>query len=74
MNVWTERQTERQTDRQTAQTSRLCGARSGSPQLLHHHWSTVAAGILSLYKPVCPTLYHNLIRNHLYLTYVDKAW
>ena len=28
MNV----RTEQQTDRQTAQTSRLCGARSGSPQ------------------------------------------
>ena len=29
----TDRQTERQTDRQAARTSRLCGARSGSPQL-----------------------------------------
>ena len=33
MNVRTEQQTDRQTDRLTARTSRLCGARSGSPQL-----------------------------------------
>ena len=40
MNVRTDRQKDRQTDRRAARTSRLCGARSGSPQLaIAHHFS-----------------------------------
>ena len=37
MNVRTDRQKDRQTDRQATRTSRLCGARSGSPQLFQLH-------------------------------------
>ena len=28
----------------------------------------MVAEVLSLCSPVCPTLYHNLIRNHVHLT------
>ena len=33
----------------------------------------MAAGVLSLCSPVCPTLYHNLIRNHFYWGKPEQA-
>ena len=50
MNVQTDRQTERQTDRPTARTSRLCGARSGSPQLHTMFYYVSVMGLLVAHK------------------------